>query len=476
MTKPANELGLEDEVGDPKRPLDEPRRCIVVIGMHRSGADRVAGALIAAGAWAADAEEPILETQLEELGGSWRNPPLERLQPWEQENIRPALRAALSGALAGAPRQATPIVNDPRLCLFAGELKTLLAEEWPVVVAVRHPLEVARSLHDRDGLPIQAGLALWEIYNGSLCAGMAGRAVHVVRPDAMVRDLAATAELLDHVLGDGQGLNNAAYERATAHLTENTLHHHADLADEDRWLSVSALRLWHQLDAASNVSGATTLPAVEVSHSARQHVQVEADRQRLARENAAFREADSTAVAELQTAQASLSDENARLIERLQGLRDLRAKALEGWAETERAHMKLVQEASASEQHHRDSVRQMLVQVDALCGELEAIRSGYLAANGLTDADGVSSATVTDWIESQLEESAKLISELRAQREENTQVWAELAKIERHRQELIVAVNSICSSQSWRVGHALTWPVRVARRGRPRAAQLPDPE
>jgi hypothetical protein len=181
-------------------------------------------------------------------------------------------------------------------------------------------------------------------------------------------------------------------------------------------------------------------------------------------------------VAELQTAQASLSDENARLIERLQGLRDLRAKALEGWAETERAHMKLVQEASASEQHHRDSVRQMLVQVDALCGELEAIRSGYLAANGLTDADGVSSATVTDWIESQLEESAKLISELRAQREENTQVWAELAKIERHRQELIVAVNSICSSQSWRVGHALTWPVRVARRGRPRAAQLPDPE
>ena len=56
------------------------------------------------------------------------------------------------------------VVKDPRLCLTLPFWRPLL--ETPICVLVyRHPLEVARSLADRDGLPVEVGVALWERYN-----------------------------------------------------------------------------------------------------------------------------------------------------------------------------------------------------------------------------------------------------------------------------------------------------------------------
>ena len=55
-------------------------------------------------------------------------------------------------------------VKEPRLCVLFPIWRQAL--ETPFAIHIhRNPLEVARSLHRRNGIPIPAGLALWEIYN-----------------------------------------------------------------------------------------------------------------------------------------------------------------------------------------------------------------------------------------------------------------------------------------------------------------------
>jgi len=478
-------------------------RCIVVTGMHRSGATAIAGALCAAGAWAGPEAQLVpavlddsrdrytrrdtteaLEAELVKLGGSWSNPPLEQLQPWTQEQLRPALRQVLSAATSDTPRGAVPLIKDPRLCLFAAELRTLLLDSWPVVVAVRHPLEVARSLHDRDGLSIQAGLALWEIYNQSICAGLAGRPVHVVRHDSLLDDADGVAgRLIGQVLTpDGDPLPRSAQDRAAAHLSRELRHHRADVADEDRWLSVAALRLWHQLESASQAPEATTLPVVELSFGAAQQIKLDATRRKLEiqvrdqAERLAGRDEDladhdalraevaqlrsdnqslaeaaaSLAQAEERLAQAEpvfaanealaaqvheLNIANQSLTQLVRETGELRATALRSLADVEADREQLAQRYEAD-------VRRLLIELDTARGEIESARSAHADARDLADALLQAATTVSAALNETLEE---------------------LARVNAHRQQLVDDINAISNSQSWRLGYALTWPVRAMR-------------
>ena len=55
-------------------------------------------------------------------------------------------------------------VKEPRLCLLFPIWREAL--ETPVCIHIhRNPLEVAQSLHARNGIPISAALAMWEVYN-----------------------------------------------------------------------------------------------------------------------------------------------------------------------------------------------------------------------------------------------------------------------------------------------------------------------
>jgi hypothetical protein len=526
------------------------RRCIVVTGMHRSGTGALAGALCAAGAWAGPEAELMpavlassggeferrstttaLETQLARLGGSWSNPPLDRLQPWAQDQLRPTLRKVLSTATSDAPRNALPLVNDPRLCLFAAELRTMVLDDWPVVMAVRHPLEVARSLYDRDGLSIQAGLALWEIYNQSICVGFAGRPVHVVRYDTLVDDPGGTAgRLVDQVLVGHEAVSKSAQDRAEAHLARQVRDHRADVADEDRWLSVASLRLWHQLEAASQTPEASTLPAVELSYSAAQQVKLEASRQTLEGQvqelserlaiqlrdtseheavlrtqqdalRAEYESLQSTReglelqLEQLRVANQSLADDvaaieaelarahqelsesqaglaeaqaelalkeeltgrideltaaNQELAQHVESLQDLRADALESLANSQRECDRFARANAVLEERYQDDVRRLLIEVDAARGEIASARASHTEAREGADA-AIAAATA-------------LAESLWVQAEALQETSDELARVNHHRQELVEDINAICGSESWRVGHALTWPVRVFRR------------
>ena len=55
-------------------------------------------------------------------------------------------------------------IKEPRLCMLFDVWRPVL--EMPYCVHVlRNPIEVAQSLKRRNGIPVNAGLALWEIYN-----------------------------------------------------------------------------------------------------------------------------------------------------------------------------------------------------------------------------------------------------------------------------------------------------------------------
>lgn len=103
------------------------------------------------------------ERILRKLGGNWREPP-DPEPGWERSAELAAERDEaldlLRRSFAGKPLWGW---KDPRNSLtlpFWQELVPGLR----YVVCVRNPLDVARSLEQRDGLELQRGIALWQTY------------------------------------------------------------------------------------------------------------------------------------------------------------------------------------------------------------------------------------------------------------------------------------------------------------------------
>ncbi len=264
---------------------DEPqRRLVLVLGMHRSGTSALAGALTAAGAWPGDPGDLMEPTEENErgyferpataaaldglllaLGGSWQDPPLERLTPPVLQPYRPLLRGLIADLLVRAPADRTPLLKDPRLCLFASELSALLDSSVVLVLAVRHPLDVAASLQATRSIPLGVGLALWEAYNVSVCSGLGGRPVHVVRYDELLEDGRVLETLLPRCLGSGEELPPAALEAASGFLTPSLRHHRLPSGDEAAWLWPALARLWRRLEDAARERRPVSLPAASLS-------------------------------------------------------------------------------------------------------------------------------------------------------------------------------------------------------------------
>ena len=85
---------------------------------------------------------------------------------------RDALEDAAADIVLNLDAHRPWFVKEPRLCiLFPIWHKSL---EFPFCIHIhRNPLEVAHSLKARNGIPIRAGLALWEFYNTRALAASA---------------------------------------------------------------------------------------------------------------------------------------------------------------------------------------------------------------------------------------------------------------------------------------------------------------
>jgi hypothetical protein len=154
---------------------------VCIAGMHRSGTSMVTKMLQTSGLYLgpesdlmpskSDNQEPHWENKrfvnvnvaiLAQLYGAWDCPP-------------PIPNDWTTGRLAAFQTQAQELLadfddrepwgwKDPRNCLTLPFWQTMLGPV-PVVIVVRNPLEVAKSLRVRNGFSYALGLALWQAYN-----------------------------------------------------------------------------------------------------------------------------------------------------------------------------------------------------------------------------------------------------------------------------------------------------------------------
>jgi hypothetical protein len=106
---------------------------------------------------------------------------------------------------AAYPAPGPLVWKDPRACLLIPFWRELLPGPLTAVFVWRDPVEVARSLHARDGIPLEDGLALWEWYNRTIAAGLHGIDTFVVDyATVLERTQATIAELADWMRGLGR--------------------------------------------------------------------------------------------------------------------------------------------------------------------------------------------------------------------------------------------------------------------------------
>ncbi|MFC5720466.1 sulfotransferase family protein [Streptomyces gamaensis] len=163
-------------------PADGRRPGVVVLGMHRSGTSAVTRALNLLGLSVAPASDLVgagpgnerghwesrtlvecNELILRAAGAcSWRPPPAGGawLASPGVRALVPLCRAAFRVVHPHGPW----VWKDPRTCLTAGLWLSLPAVPPAVVLVVRHPVAVARSLNARDGFAFPYCLAMWERY------------------------------------------------------------------------------------------------------------------------------------------------------------------------------------------------------------------------------------------------------------------------------------------------------------------------
>ncbi|HQT90005.1 MAG TPA: hypothetical protein PK677_15940, partial [Acidiphilium sp.] len=160
------------------------RKAVFVLGMHRSGTSATAGVLHYAGIdfgnrlLSGKPDNPkgffeheeiwnIHETLLNDLGSSWddiRPLPLDWLGTEAAQSASARLGEIIDVEFS---RLQVWGLKDPRLSRLFPLWFPILKERsiTPLIVlAIRHPLEVAQSLHRRDKIGLSHGLALWLRY------------------------------------------------------------------------------------------------------------------------------------------------------------------------------------------------------------------------------------------------------------------------------------------------------------------------
>ena len=223
---------------------------VLVIGAHRSGTSAITGALVAMGLQGIDPSDRVEWAEsnpehweslaaalyddelLAEVGGTWDAPPELGQMPVGSDSGRSP--TDIMGAAYPLPG---PLVwKDPRACLLLPYWRQVLPGPLTAVFVWRDPLAVARSLHARDGMSIEYGLALWERYNRSAAAGLQGIDTYVLDYDSLVEDPAGAFSSIADWLGDLDRfgpLGTRGDVEAAAATVDRGLHHHSSHIDTE---------------------------------------------------------------------------------------------------------------------------------------------------------------------------------------------------------------------------------------------------
>jgi O-antigen biosynthesis protein len=155
---------------------------VFILGMHRSGTSALAGALEPLGLTVGNSVMPPNSEQgnpkgfyenlalmrfhdkfLASVQSTWEDPkPIDKKE-FRDKTARP-YREELLQLLITEFGKDRPLIKDPRMCRLMPLWIPLIREHFPqarFILPIRHPVEVARSLCQRDHFPLGRGLNLW---------------------------------------------------------------------------------------------------------------------------------------------------------------------------------------------------------------------------------------------------------------------------------------------------------------------------
>lgn len=457
------------------------------------------------------------EELLASLGGSWTCPPSPEAVIARQDELRQRANDLWFDIAGDAPAGLPVVLKDPRLCVLWPVWRAALGEEIAVVLSVRNPLKVAQSLRQRDRLPLAVGLALWEMYTiGALNAAAGEHRVHVV-PYASVLNNSSEAERLVSGIAEDVRLpvRKRDLSQALVGLAQPSLHRQRCEAENlDNYLTLAQQRLWRivsELPAGPvTLSVPPTMRKVsEGSLAILRDVQARTvsessvigaiDRLSVAALNASSAELEAVQL-QLEQARLALAQEEQRRLATWSTVETIRVEAAELARERDAAQTGLRQAEGAIRQAATREARQemRLIESDV---QLQEVRSQLAGSSGVIaglmaeqaaweverDALRIRAASAHELAvmgernSAELDRVRKNASADRSRAEELgaalMQARTELERLHEQvrdhidaRERLNVAFAqlrgdhlSVMGSESWRLGYALTSPVRHVR-------------
>lgn len=247
---------------------------LIVVGMHRSGTSVLARLLNMMGAYFAP-EGVGTGANQENPKGFWERRDVRRLndyvlfslnRDWNRisgfalQNVDSStvseFRKRASALVLGMDAHRPWMMKEPRLCLLLPLWREVL--EVPICLhIIRHPVEVAASLNVRNGIPIQAGLELWELYNELALEGMSGLTTITVFHDSLVQNPEQVAgETHDRLVALGvSGLRMPTPREIGAFVSKEMYRQRRERADLVEYEDCTQVRLFEAWKQAGEAAG-----------------------------------------------------------------------------------------------------------------------------------------------------------------------------------------------------------------------------
>ena len=254
---------------------------IFVFGMHRSGTSAVARVLNLMGCYFGG-EDIGTEANEENTKGFWERKDVrkvndailrntgsdwDRISSFDVRSIgkgdMAVYREVIRKIVVNLDAHRPWFLKEPRFCLTFSVWRSVL--EMPVCVLIfRNPLDVAKSLNERNGMPLTVGLALWEAYNAGALEASRGINRIVLSYEALMSNSSvAVGKLLEALGQEGYVLRRPAKRELVAFLDDELRHHRTGSADVRGAVSEAQIALFDQLREAEQSGNVGALPSLD---------------------------------------------------------------------------------------------------------------------------------------------------------------------------------------------------------------------
>ena len=227
--------------------MSDPRfdNAAVVLGMHRSGTSALAGVLALTGFtaprtllpssavnergfWESEPIKALNDALFGEQGTSWHSLDAMRLEGVSKQRLRSVTKRIETVLSEEFEPHSNPLVKDPRLSrllpLWRPALEDLSART-AYAITLRSPLEVARSLAQRNEFDPDLGCLLWARYYLDAELNTRGLPRAWIAYDRLIEDWRGALEAFSSTLGVDLRIDRRAAEQVDEFLSAELRHH-----------------------------------------------------------------------------------------------------------------------------------------------------------------------------------------------------------------------------------------------------------